>query len=361
MIQNNRYYLHERFATICPPGWSLFSTKKLSEYLFYKEVLDRFPERFDIFGFENSFHYYDKTNSKYLIPSQVDTFTNVDTISFAKSQAPFIIKYIYSRFFRDYRSYTTIEKMIQNNPDAHFIIIIGNAHTSKEFYFDETDVDSQIIDACKIDKEKYWHTVGHFLKQNYDPLFIQSNIDSLITRETSFRYDASNPDTLRHKFFESFYTDYIYSIPNRPDVNIEEQPIVCIPSATNFSLLSNKNFQLYPDEEYIAIAQKIVYFMTAVVPKIKLDDSGKTGTCTFIDPVTDEPLDFKKFEHMLPDSYLDGTFVNRINEDISSYNNRSLFRAIFRLMGKKDLSSLSEQQATLFINHLLALLSIVGT
>jgi hypothetical protein len=361
LIQNNRYYQYGRFATICPPGWGLFSTKKLSEYLFYKEVKDKFSERFNIFGFENSFHYYDKVNKKYLIPSQIDTIANVDTIPFLKSQAPFIIKYVYSRFFRDYRSYSTIQQMIQNNPDAHFIIIIGNAHTSKEFYFDEADVDRQIIDAYKIDKEKYWHTVGYFLKQNHYPLFIQSNIDTLITTDTLFKFDASDPDTVRHKAFEPFYTDYIYSIPKRPDVNIEEQPLICLPSATNFSLLKNKSFQLCPDEEHIAIAQKIIYFMTGVVPEIKLDEPGKTGPCTFIDPETNEPLDFERFEDMILNWYLDGTFVKRLNEDVPAYDNRSLFKAIFRLMGKKALSPLSGQQAKLFINHLLALLSVIGT
>jgi len=359
LIQNDRYYQYERFATICPPSWGLSSTKKLNEYLFYEEVLDKNSERFNIFGFEKSFHYYDKANNNYLLPSQIDTISNVTKIPFPKSQAPFIIKYIYSRFFRDYRAYSTIQEMIQNNPDAHFIIIIGNAHTLKEF--DETDVDSQIIDAYKIDKNKYWHRVGYFLKQNHNPLFIQSIIDTAITKETLFQFDSSYSDTVQHKFFDSFYTDYIYSLPKRRDINIEEQPIVCLPSATNFFLLKNKNFQLYPDKEHVTIAQKIIYFMTGVVPEIKFDEPGKTGPCTFIDPGTNEPLDFEKFEDKLPQWYIDGTFVKRLNEDVPAYNNRSLFKAIFQLMGKTDLSPLSDQQAKLFINHLLALLSVVGT
>jgi hypothetical protein len=172
LIRNNQYYRYKRFATFCPGAWGLFSTKRLNEY--YEEVLEQFPERFHVFGFEN-------------------------------------------------------------NPDACFIIIVGNAHTLKTF--GETDIDRQIIDAYSIDADKYWHWLGYFLKQNYNPLFIQSNIDTTIAKETLFRFDPADPDTLRHKLFGSFYTDYIYSLPKRRDTNVEEQPIVCVPSATNFNLL----------------------------------------------------------------------------------------------------------------------------
>jgi len=50
-----------------------------------------------------------------------------------------------------------------------------------------------------------------------------------------------------------------------------------------------------------------------------------------------------------------------LNEDVATYNNRCLFKAIFELMGKTDLSPLSEQQGKLFIDYLLALLSVLGS
>lgn len=360
LIQQNRYYQFQRFATFCPPGWGLFSTKRLNEYLFYKEVLDKAPGRFRIFGFENNFHYYDKANNKYLLPSQLNTIsTEVDSIAYSESKAPFIIKYIYSRFFRDYMAYQTIQRMIQKNPDACFLIIIGNAHTLKKFNL--TNVDRQILDIYKINKNKYFHSVGYFLKQNYDPLFVQSNIDSTIRKETLFQFDPATAYTVKYKFFNSFYTDFIYSLPQREDTNSEEQPIVCLPSARNFALLKSKNFQIYPESMYIAIAKKMIYFMTGIVPEVKLDEPGKTAACTFIDPAKNKPLDFEKFEEKLPQWYLDGTFVKRLNEDVPAYHNRLLFKAIFQMMGKSDLSPLSDQEAKLFTDYLLALLSVVGT
>jgi|GEM_PF-3536583 len=358
LIQNNSYYKQKRFATFCPPGWALFSTKGLSEYLFYHEVKKKYPDRFDIFGFENSFLYYDSKNKRYLLPSQIDSVQEIEKIPVAQSRAPFIIKYIYSRFFRDFRSFMKIKEMIKNNPDGCFIIIIGNAHTCRKFYFEETDVDRQIIEAYKIDKEKYWHTVGYFLKQNYDPVFIQSNIDSTIERQTLFLFDS---DSLFHNSFKPFYTDFVYSIPAGTDVNLEDEPLVCIPSLKNLELLRSKNFQIYPNDEYIGVVKRLIYFMTGVYPEVKLDEPGRTGSCSFMDPQTGEVLDFDRFVELIPEWYINSTFIKRLNEDVGAYNHRSLFRAIFKLMGKTDLTQLSAEEENEFTNHLLSLLSVIGS
>lgn len=355
-IKNNKYYQYERFATICPPAWSLFSTRELSEFLFFKEVMDRAPERFSIFGFENSYHYYNKKTDSYLLPSQIDTVEQVEKIPFLDSKAPLIIKYIYSRFFRDYMSYSTIREMVEANPDAHFLIIIGNGHTVKEIYFSETD--EKVIQAYNLDTSIYTHSVGYFLKKHYSPLFIQSTTDPAITAKILYKYDPESPDSSRFKFF---FTDYYYSIPEDDQTNLEEPPLLGIPSARNFTLLKNRNFQLYPDEEYIAVARKLIYFMTGITPNIVDFTPGQAGPCTFIDPEIEDPVNFDKFREPVKQWYFDSTFIKRLKEDLAGYNHRSLYKGIFRMMGKKDFKTLSDLEAEEFINYLLAALSVIGT
>ena len=361
LVEGNSYYKHKRFATFCPPGWGLFSTKRLNEYLVYQDVRQARPGRFHVFGFENGFHYYDPDHDRYVLPSEVDTIEHVEVVPFAESEAPFVIKYTYSRFFRDYRSYSTIREMIESNPDACLIIIIGNAHTSREFYSPETDIDRQILEAYGIDREKYWHTVGYFLERDYDPVFVQSAIDSTVDRETLLSVALAGPDTIRFASLKPFYADYLYAVPLGPDTNLEEQPLVCVPSATNLELLESKNFQLYPDEEYMDAARALVYFMTGVRAKVKLDEPGKVAACTFVDPTDGRPLDFGRFADEIPRWYRDGTFAARLNEDVAAYNVRPLFAATLRSMGKADNSPLTESEARAFTEHLLALLSVIGT
>ncbi len=358
MIRKNRFYDYERSANICPPGWGLNSTKSLNENLFYSEVKDRFPQRFDIFGFENSFHYYDKSKNEYILPTEIDSAGNIERIPNLESEAPFIIKYIYSRFFRDYRSFSTISDKMKENPRAYFIIKVGNAHTLKRFNLNDTD--RQIAQVYSIDTLKYTDWMGNFLKKHYSPVFIQSGFDTLLSTNTLFNYDSLSTDTLRKQQFESFMTDYIYTIAKKDITIIEEQPLLPIPSAANLRLLKNRNFQLYPDEEHIAIAERLVYFLTGIHPDVIPDEPGRTGACTFIDPETNEPVDFEGLESSVTDWYTDGTFITRLRENLTDYNDRLLFKQIFHLMGKDDFTSLTDEEAENFTNHLLAILSIMG-
>jgi hypothetical protein len=325
-------------------------------YLFFKDVMEKAPGRFNIFGFENSYHYFDPMRGAYLLPSQIDTIEKVEKIPNPVSKSPMMTKYAYSRFFRDYMSFSTIKEAVEANPDAHFLIIVGNAHTLKEMHFDDTD--RQIIDAYHIDTLRYCHWLGYFLKQYHSPVFVQSTIDTSVSANTLTKYDPNNSDSPRYK---NFFTDYYYSIPEGEGANVEESPLLCIPSTTNFSLLQNKRFQLYPSQEYHAIAKKVIYFMTGIVPEIKEEAPGQAEACTFIDPSNKAPIDFQKFNDSIIRWYFDGTFIKRIREDVAGYNHRSLFKGLFRMMGKRDFRNLTDSEAEEFSNYLLAALSIIGT
>ncbi len=355
-VRNDEYYKIERFATICPSAWGLFSTRRLNEYLFYIDLMDTNPEKFEFFGFENSYHYYSKNLERYVLPSQLDTLTGaIEKIPYLKSKAPMIIKYAYSRFFRDYLSFKSIENKIKNNPDAYFIIIIGNAHTLKKWSFNKADY--QIIDAYNIDTIKYAHTLGYYLKRNYNPLFIQSKIDTLTTKPTLTTGNNSKIDTNSYRHF--FY-DYFYLIPNSKDVNIEEPPLLSIPSVSNLNLLKNKNFQYYNNDKFKLVAQKLIYLFTGVTPKIEEDTPGQVGPCTFINPKTEKQIDFDLYKDSLMIWYKDGTFLKRISENPTQYNHRSLFKGIFRLMGKENFETFTISEQNEFMSYLYAALSVIG-
>lgn len=246
LVRSNKYYLFERSATICPSAWGLFSTRNLNLNLVLREILNKAPGRFLVFGFENSYHYYNPRTDNYLLPSQIDTSERVDKVDYFSSKAPMVVRYAYSKFFRDHLSFSTIKGVIEQNPDAHILIIVGNAHTLKEVSFNDTD--RQIIDAYRIDTGKYTHWLGYFLKQDYPTLFVQSAMSksSAVTRKTLIEY---NGESSEFPWLKNFYTDYHYVIPAGPDVNLEEPPLVCIPSSQNLSLLQHKRFQIYPSQE----------------------------------------------------------------------------------------------------------------
>ena len=358
LVRNDKYYLFERSATICPSQWGLFSTRSLNLYLFLSEIMNRAPDRFQVFGFENSSEYYDPKTNKYLLPSQIDTVKKVEEVDYYDSKAPMAIKYAYSRFFRDYRSFSTVKGVLDKNPDARLLIIVGNAHTLKELSLNDTD--RQIIGGYGIDTLKYAHYLGHFLRQYYPTIFVQSLIDtSHVARGralVTFKDDAP-----AFPWLKNFYTDWYYAIPAGPDVNLEEPPLVCIPSARNLSLLENKRFQIYSSEEFFGVARRLVYFMTGVTPEVKEDAPGQTGACTFVDPRTGQPVALHEFDEPLLQSYFDGTFIERLRGDVAGYNHRSLFEGIFRMMGKKDFKTMTDAEGREFSNYLFAVLSVIGT
>jgi hypothetical protein len=356
LVQNNEYHKVDRFATICPGAWGLFSTRRLNEYLFYADIKNTNPAKFEIFGFENSYHYFSNSLEKYVLPSQLDTIKGtVEKIPNLKSKAPMIIKYAYSRFFRDYRSFKSVEDKIKNNPDAYFIIIVGNAHTLKKWSFNETD--HQIIDAYNIDTTKYTHTLGYYLKKNYNPLFIQSRIDTLRLKPTLITSSDSKIET---ENFANFFYDYFYLIPDSKAVNLEEPSLLSIPSVSNLNLLKNKNFQYYSSSEFEIVAQNLIYLFTGIIPRIKVDIPGQVGSCTFINPKTDNPIDFELYQDSLLIWYSDGTFLKRISENPYQYNNRSLFKGIFRLMKKDTFETFSVAEQKVFMSYLYAALSVIG-
>ena len=355
-VQNNEYYKVERFATICPGAWGLFSTRRLNEYLFFANLINTKPDKFEIFGFENSYHYYSKSLEKYVLPSQLDTLVGAfEKIPNLKSKAPMIIKYAHSRFFRDYLSFKTIENEIKNNPDAYFIIIVGNAHTLKEWSFNETDY--QIIDAYNIDTAKYTHTLGYYLKKNYNSCFVQSRIDTLITKPT---LTTSNDSKIDAESYSNFFYDYFYLIPESKDVNLEEPPLLSVPSVSNLHLLKNKNFQYYNNDEFEIVAQKLIYLFTGIIPEIKEDTPGQVGSCTFIDPKNEKPIEFELYQDSLMIWYNDGTILKRISENLTQYNHRSLFKGIFRLMKKENFETFTISEQNEFMSYLYAALSVIG-
>jgi hypothetical protein len=357
LIRSNLYYTVERFATICPEGWGLFSTRQLNEYLFYSKVMDRASDRFRIFGYENSYHFYDTERKKYLLPSQVDTVTDkLEKIPYLQSTAPMVVKYAYSRFFRDNLSFKTVHEEIEKHPDACFIIITGNAHTLKKWTFNETDL--QILDAYKIDTSQYARTLGSYLKESYQPLFVQSRVDTGVNTPTLVRYNPHGSDSALYK---SFFADYYYAMPSTDSTNIEEPPLLAVPSASNLSLLAKKNFQFYPNEEFTKVAQSLLYLFTGIIPEVKEDSPGQTGSCTFINPTTQMPLDLATYADSTLRWYRDGTFIRRVKRAPSEYNHRSLYRGIFRMMKKKQFDSLSVSEEAQLRDYLLAALSVIGT
>ena len=356
LVRNNEYHKVDRFATICPGAWGLFSTRSLNEYLFYADLLNTNPDKLEIFGFENSYHYYSDSLEKYVLPSQLDTLNGaIEKIPNLKSNAPMIIKYTYSRFFRDNLSFKSVERKIKNNPDAYFIIIVGNAHTLKKWSLNETDY--QIIDAYSIDTTKYAHTLGYYLKKNYNPLFIQSKIDTLITKPTLTTGSDSKIDT---ESYTHYFYNYFYLIPNSKDVNLEEPPLLSIPSVSNLNLLKNKNFQYYNNDEFELVAQNLIYLFTGITPEIEEDTPGIVGSCTFINPETESPIDFDLYVDSLMIWYNDGTFLKRISENLRQYNHRNLFKGIFRLMKKENFETFTKSEQNEFMSYLYAALSVIG-
>lgn len=356
LIKNNEYHNTERFATICPGAWGLFSTKRLNEYLLFADIERANPDNFEIFGFENSYHYYSERSKKYVLPSQVDTLNGAyEKIPYLDSEAPMIIKYAYSRFFRDYLSFKSIEEAIKNDPSAYFIIIVGNAHTLKKWTFNDTDY--QIIDAYSLDTSKYAHTLGYYLKEKYGAVFVQSEINA----HTTYPSLLTHHDALINKEnYSGFFYDYFYMIPDSEDANIEEPPLLSIPSISNLNLLKQKNFQYYHNEEFELVAQHLIYLFTGITPMIEEDTLGQSGSCTFINPKTEMPIDLDVYRDSLMVWYKDGTFLKRIAENPAQYNHRSLFKGIFRLMKKEqdETFTLSEQKE--FLSYLYAALSVIG-
>ena len=356
LIRNNSYNEAKRFATICPGEWGLFSTRRLNEYLFYNEIKSQNADNFKVFGFENSFHYYDNELEKYVLPSQiVESSGNLKKIPFLESNASMVIKYAYSRFFRDYLSFKSIALEIENNPDALFIIIVGNAHTLKNWTFDETD--EQILAAYAIDTTKYAHTLSSYLNDRYNPLFIQSKIDSLSKATALLKRGDSRIDT---KSYTSFFFDYLYLIPETVNVNLEEPPLLSIPSASNLSLLEDKNFQYYPNKEFEMVAQKLIYLFTGIIPEIIEDSPGQVGSCTFINPDTKKTIDLNLYQDSIINWYKDGTFIRRIAESPFDYNHRSLFKGIFRSMGKDNFQTFTDPEQIEFLTYVYAALSVIG-
>ena len=356
LVRNNEYHKVERFATICPGAWGLFSTRRLNEYLFYGDIINREPHKFNIFGFENSYHFYDEKLEKFVLPSQVDILNDtLKKIPNLESTAPMVIKYAYSRFFRDYLSFKSIEYEIDNNPDAFFIIIVGNAHTLKRWTFNETDY--QIIESYNIDTTKYTHTLGYYLKKRYKPLFIQPRIDTLTTESTLTTSGDSRVDA---GSYANFFFDYFYLIPDSEDVNLEEPPLLSIPSASNLLLLKNKDFQYYSNDEFKSVAQKLIYLFMGITPEIIEDSHGQVGSCIFINPKTEKPINFDLYCDSVMIWYKDGTFIKRIAESPAEYNHRSLFKGIFRLMQKDPFETFTTTEQNEFLNYLYAALSVIG-
>ena len=356
LIKSNRYNEAERFATICPGAWGLFSTRRINEYLLYNDIASSKAEKFAVFGFENSFHYYDKVTKEYLLPSEInDSNSELEKIPFLESEAPMIIKYAYSRFFRDYLSFKSIEFELEKNPNALFIIIVGNAHTLKSWSFNETD--DQILQSDKIDTTRYAQTLGYYLNDRYNPLFIQSQIDTLSKRTILLGKGNPGIDTTN---YTNFYYDFLYLIPGSADANLEEPPLISIPAYSNLSLLQNKNFQYYPNDEFKIVAQKLIYLFTGITPDIIEDYPGQVGPCSFINPSTKKSIELISYQDSLITWYKDGTFLKRIAESPADYNHRSLFKGIFRLMDKKNFNEFTPTEQEEFLMFLYAALSVIG-
>jgi hypothetical protein len=360
-IQQNKYYQSRRFATIAPQNWAMNSTREISWLLFLRDVLNSAGGRFGIFGFENTYYYYDPVKKTYLLPHQVGQKEALEKIPSLESQASFDIKYAYSRFFREYMSFSTIMEEVQKNPGAHFLIIIGSGHTIKNLSFGKNDKDW--IEYYKIDQNKYLHPLGHFLKSRFSALVIQTvfqpDIKESIKKPVLFKYllDGSAPSSLN-----DYITDYCYALPCSQKELSEEVPMLVVPSKTNLSLLKNKRFQLYFKEDYINIAKKIVYLMTGIVPLIKEKyTEGDALPCTFVNPETNEPLDYDRMADRILPWYQDGTFLGRVKEDLPAYNHRLLFKSVFQRMGKTDFSQLTEGEGNTLLQYLLAVLTVIGT
>ena len=357
LIGNNEYYKVDRYATICPAGYGLNSTRQLNENLFFEETMAKAGNRFRVFGFENSYNYYDRTHDKYLLYSQIDTAKGViEKVPVMKSAAPMIIKYSHSKFFRDYLSFSTIRQEMVKDSGACFIILIGNAHTLKNWTFNETD--EQIIKAYKIDTSIYAHTLGHYLKINYSPLFIQSRLDSTVKENRLFHYDTKSTDSLN---YQHFFTDYYFAIPDGKGHNVEETPMAIIPSVKNLELLAKKNFQFCESEEDSAIAKKMVYFLTGIIPEIQKDSIDGSLACMFINPATRREIIFTDFSDSIIAWYNDGAYITRLKKDIAGYNHRLLFQGIFRMMKKQQFDLITDKEAAEFNNYLLSALSVIGS
>jgi hypothetical protein len=362
LLKKYEYYKFSRWGTICPQGWGLISTRQINGLLFYQQIKDKFPERFHLFGFEPGFHYYDRENDKYLLPNQIGELKNIVEVPILKSTAPPELFYIYSTFFRDYLSFSRVDEIAKTNPESHIIIVIGSGHSIKQFPFSLTEERKKIAEKFGIETDKYCQTLGNFLGKSYNPLFVASRISDEDAQRTLRKYAQGQGKLAITKSNEvnldEFYVDYIYNIPKEKQTNREEVPLLVIPSVTNLSLLENNHYQVYFEDQYLNIAKKLVYFFTGIVPKINSNPFGLGAD--LINPETNQKIDFKEYKKMVLKWYADGTYLKRLKEDIAFYNHRNLFGYIFQLMDKRDFTTLTRREEALFMNYIMAILTVIG-
>ena len=362
LLKKYEYHKFTRWGTICPQGWALISTRRINEFLFIQQIKDRFPERFHLFGFEPGFHYYDQENKKYLLPNQIGELKNIVEVPLLKSAASPELFYIYSTFFRDYLSFSRVDEIVKTNPESHLIIVIGSGHTIKQFPFSLTEARKRIAEKYGIETDRYCHCLGTFLTKSYNPLFIASRISDEDAQRTLRKYAQGQGELAITESYEEnldeFYVDYIYNIPKEEHTNRDEVPLLVIPSVTNLSLLGENHYQLYSEDQYLNIAKKLIYFFTGIIPKINSNSFGLGAE--LIHPETNQKIDFNEYKKMVLKWYADGTYLKRLKEDIAFYNHRNLFGYIFQLMDKRDFTSLSKKEETLFMNYIMAVLTVIG-